>query len=397
MTQDPRPRRGPVAEFLSTETASALALLAATVAALIWANAGSSYVSFWSHDITLGPSDLTKTLSRTEWVNEGLMAIFFFVVGLEIKRELVTGDLRDPRRAALPVVAAIGGMVIPAGVYLAVSGSSDGWGIPMATDIAFALGVFALAARGAPPRLRLFLLTLAVVDDLGAILVIAFLSAHGIDGIALLAAAGCVVATLALQRFGVSPIWAYIVPGVLFWACILASGLHATLAGVILGLLTPARGFGRPIARLEHYLHPVSSWFVVPLFALANAGVALNAGALEYAARSRIAWGVLLGLVVGKTVGITAATALARRTGLGKLPSGTGSRDVIGVAALGGIGFTVALFTAGLVFEGPELAAAKVAILAASVVAAVLGSVVLSIRPRRAGRPTLAAVPEKGA
>jgi NhaA family Na+:H+ antiporter len=392
-----RPRRGPVAEFLSTETASALALLLATVAALIWANVGTGYARFWSHEITLGIGDLSKHLSRTEWVNEGLMTIFFFVVGLEIKRELVVGDLRDPRHAALPVIAAFGGMIVPAGVYLAVNPGAEGWGIPVATDIAFALGVFALVARGAPARLRLFLLTLAVVDDIGAIIVIAFVSADAIDGAALAGALATVLVIVGMQRVGVSPIAAYVVPSLVLWACILASGLHATLAGVVLGLLTPARGFGRPIPRIEHRLHPVSSWLVVPLFALANAGVSLGSTALERATESRIAWGVFLGLVVGKILGISISTALAVRFRLGELPARVTGRQVVGVAALGGIGFTVALFTAGLSFSGPRLDAAKVGILAASVVAAGLGAALLRTRKGRSGTSTLAAVPEKGA
>jgi NhaA family Na+:H+ antiporter len=392
-----RPRRGPISEFLSTEAASALALLLATVAALIWANVGTGYARFWSHEITLGPWELTRTLTRTEWVNEGLMTVFFFVVGLEIKRELVVGDLRDRRHAALPVIAAFGGMIVPAAVYLAVNPGAEGWGIPVATDIAFALGVFALVARGAPNRLRLFLLTLAVVDDIGAIVVIAFVSAHAIDGAALAGAFGTVVVIVAMQRLGISRIGAYVLPGVVLWACILASGLHATLAGVLLGLLTPARGFGRPIPHIEHRLHPVSSWLVVPLFALANAGVSLESSALERAAESRVAWGVFLGLVVGKTVGISISTALAVRFRLGELPARVTTRQVVGVAALGGIGFTVALFTAGLSFSGPRLDAAKVGILAASIVAAGLGAALLRTRRRRSGTSTLAAVPEKGA
>jgi NhaA family Na+:H+ antiporter len=397
LTPQSRTRRGPITEFLTTETASALALLVATVAALVWANAGSGYESFWRHDVTLGAGDLTKTLTRTGWVNEGLMAIFFFVVGLEIKRELVVGDLRDRKHAALPVIAAFGGMIVPAGVYLLVNPGAEGWGIPVATDIAFALGVFALVARNTPSRLRLFLLTLAVVDDIGAIVVIAFVSAHSIDGAALGGAVAVVLLIVGMQRVGVSHISAYVVPSFILWACILASGLHATIAGVVLGLLTPARGFGRPIPRIEHRLHPVSSWIVVPLFALANAGVSLETSALERAAESRVAWGVFLGLVVGKTVGISAATALAVRFRLGRLPARVTARQIVGVAALGGIGFTVSLFTAGLSFDGARLDAAKVAILAASVVAAVVGAVVLRSGNRGVGSSTVAAVPEKGA
>lgn len=395
---DRRPSRNPSAlvEFLGTETASAVVLLAATVAALGWANVGGSYATFWSHEVTLGAGSLARTLSRTEWVNEGLMTLFFFVVGLEIKRELVVGDLRDRRRAALPVVAAVGGMVVPAAVYLAIHGGK-GWGIPMATDIAFALGAFALVAGRHAPRLRVFLLTLAVVDDLGAIAVIAVISSHGIDRLALLLAFGLVAVMLAMRRLGVAAIAAYALPAFLFWACVLASGVHATLAGVVLGFLTPATGSPSPVARLEHRLHPWSSWLIVPLFALANAGVELGTGALEHAVHSTIAWGVFVGLVVGKTVGISAAVALAVRSRFGRLPAEASRTDVLGVAALGGIGFTVALFTAGLSFSGTDLVSAKVAILSASLTAAITGTTILGISRRRAGTSTLAAPPEKGA
>jgi NhaA family Na+:H+ antiporter len=388
-----------VAEFLATEAASALALLAATGAALVWANAGSGYAEFWSHDITLGAGEVTKSLSRTEWVNEGPMTIFFFVVGLEIKRELVAGDLRDRRHAAFPAIAALGGMIVPVALYIAINPGEGGWGIPMATDIAFALGVFAIAARGAPRRLRLFLLTLAVVDDVGAIVVIAAISAHEIDVLALLAACALVLLMVFMRRaLGVHAISAYVLPGLAFWGFVLASGVHATLAGVVLGLLTPARapaGAPSPAARLEHRLHPLSSWLIVPLFALANAGVSLTGPALDRAASSRIAWGILVGLVVGKTIGITAGAAVATR--LGARAGSITTYDVLGVAALGGIGFTVALFTATLSFSGADLATAKVGVLAASVVAAVVGAALLRTRGRRTATSMVSALPEKGA
>jgi NhaA family Na+:H+ antiporter len=390
------PSPNALVEFLGTETASAVVLLAATIAALVWANAGASYATFWSHEVTLGAGSFTRTLSRTEWVDEGLMTLFFFVVGLEIKRELVVGDLRDRRHAALPVVAAVGGMAVPAAIYLAIHGGK-GWGIPMATDIAFALGAFALVAGRGAPRLRVFLLTLAVVDDLGAIAVIAIISSHGIDALALFLALALIVVMLVMRRLGVPGMAAYAAPAFLLWACVLASGVHATLAGVVLGLLTPAVGTPSPVVRLEHALHPWSSWLIVPLFALANAGVELGAGALDHAVHSTIAWGVFVGLVVGKTVGISAAVALAVRVRIGRLAAEVNSTDVLGVAALGGIGFTVALFTAGLSFSGTDLVAAKVAILSASVSAAVVGSTILGISRQRAGASTLAAPPEEGA
>jgi NhaA family Na+:H+ antiporter len=310
------------------------------------------------------------------------MALFFFVVGLEIKRELVLGELRDPRTAAVPVAAAVGGMVVPALIYLAVNAGgpgSRGWGIPMATDIAFALAVLALAGSRAPRELKLFLLTLAIVDDIGAIAVIALFYSDHISLGWLLEALAVTVLVVALRRVGLThPAW-YAVPAALLWLGTYESGVHATIAGVILGLLTPTGDVGgRPVlTTLEDRLHPVSSFVVVPLFALANAGVVFTGDGLHQAATGAVAWGVLLGLVVGKPIGILGATALALRSRLGVLPGELTLRAVAGVALVAGIGFTVSLFVADLAFTGDQLEAAKVAILVASVVAAGVGSLVV--------------------
>ena len=370
-------------EFVSLEAASGVVLLVATVAALVWANtASASYLTWWHHHLTVGVGDHSITLSYVEWVNQGFMTLFFFLVGLEIKRELVVGELRDRRTAALPAVAALGGMVVPALLYVAVNaggGGLDGWAIPMATDIAFAVGVLALLGARVPSRLKLFLLTFAIVDDIGAIVVIALFYSRGLDVWWLAGAAGAILLVLVMARLGVHhPLW-YVLPGVALWVCLLESGVEATLAGVALGLLCPARPRGgRPVLeRLEHHLLPWSSFLVVPVFALANAGVVLTADSIDAALRSRITIGIVVGLVVGKFVGIMGATTLGLRSGVGRLPEGVTQRQIAGVAVLGGIGFTVALFVSDLTFHGTALDHAKIGVLGASVIAAVLGMVVL--------------------
>jgi NhaA family Na+:H+ antiporter len=370
-------------DFVNIEALGGIVLLAAAVGALVWANiATASYFSVWSHhlDLSFGPFDLD--MSRAHWVTDGLMTVFFFVVGLEIKREVVRGELRDPRTAALPVVAAIGGMVVPALLYLAVNAgepTAKGWAIPMATDNAFAVGVLAiLGARVARP-MKLFLLTLAIVDDIGAILVIAIFYSRGIAFGWLGAAVGAVAVVLAMQRLGIASPLAYVVPAVALWLFVDQSGVHATIAGVILGLLTPARPFGgrQVIEQLEHTLHPWSSFVVVPLFALANAGVVIDADSVRRAVESPVAIGVVVGLVVGKPLGITIATALGTRLGVGRLPDGMGWRQVVGVGAVAGIGFTVALFVDDLSFAGPHFDDAVLGILVGSLVSGIVGAVVL--------------------
>jgi Na+:H+ antiporter, NhaA family len=368
-------------DFVSVEALGGVVLAAATVAALVWANAaGASYAEVWHHDLTIGWGDFTISEDLLHWVNDGLMTIFFFVVGLEIKRELVRGDLRDPRTASLPVLAAIGGMLVPALVYATVNAGgtgSRGWAIPMATDIAFAVVVLAVLGGRVPGPLKLFLLTLAIVDDVGAIIVIAVFYSEGIALRWLLGAGVVVVVIFCLQRLGVGHPLLYVVPALVLWVCMLESGVHATLAGVVLGLLTPARPFGGRdvIDRLEAAVHPWSSFLVVPIFALANAGLSLEPAAVERALTSEIAWGIIVGLVVGKPLGIMLATGLGLRLRVARLPDGVSLRCLTGAACLAGIGFTVSLFVADLSFVGGMLREAKTGILIASLVAATVGSV----------------------
>ncbi len=371
-------------DFVEIEVVSGIVLALATVAALVWANAATTgYEDFWHRTLTLGVGDLSIEEDLRHWVNDGLMTIFFFVVGLEIKRELVVGDLRDRQAAALPVAGAIGGMLVPATIYVAVNLGGpgiDGWAIPMATDIAFALAVLAIVGSKAPKELKLFLLTLAIVDDIGAIVVIALFYGDGIQPAWFLGAAASVAVMLAMRKVVAHPAW-YLLPGIVLWVCTFESGVHATIAGVILGLLTPAgRVAGREVLTgLEDGLHPWSSFLVVPIFALANAGVVLDGASIEAAATGAVAWGILLGLVVGKPVGIMTAVAVAVRLRIGVLPDGVRLKHLSGISLIAGIGFTVSLFVADLSFEGELLGEAKVAILAASALAAALGSLLVRL------------------
>jgi len=413
-----------VRQFLETEAAGGMVLLVAAVAALVWANSPwrASYEVLWHTDLSVGLGRFVLVEDLRHWVNDGLMALFFFVVGLEIKRELVHGELRDPRVAAMPAIAALGGMAVPALLFLLVTaggGGSKGWGIPMATDIAFAIGVVALLGSRVPASLKLFLLTLAIVDDIGAIVVIAFFYATDVQPIFLAGALALVTAMLGLRRAGVVWLAPYVVLGVGVWLATQASGVHATIAGVALGLLAPARPLTpaavarewagdlsddpgpaeldamtrlaqtsvSPAERLEHRLHPWTSFVVVPVFALANAGVVIKADAFDAPATAGVALGVVLGLVVGKLVGITAATWLAVRSGLGRLPEGATWPMVMGIAAIGGIGFTVSLFIAELAYQpGAVQDAAKLGVLGASMIAALLGATVLVRACRRSGQ-----------
>jgi NhaA family Na+:H+ antiporter len=305
------------------------------------------------------------------------MALFFFVVGLEVKRELVTGQLSDRRDAALPLVAALGGMLVPAAIFLVVNAGGDGargWGIAMATDIAFALGVLSLLGERVPGSLKVLLLGLAIADDIGAILVIAVFYADDVDARWLAAAIAGLVAVVAMRRADRWSGPAFAVIGVAVWVCTHESGVHATIAGVALGLLTPLA----TAERLETAWHPWTSYVVLPVFALANAGIDLGSSALRDAASSPVAIGIVLGLVVGKLVGITGAAWLVVRSGLARLPDDLTWRHVAGMGALGGIGFTVSIFVTGLAYSSPSAQEhAKVGVLTASVLAALVGVVLL--------------------
>ncbi len=407
----------PVTRFLAVEASGGVLLLAATVVALVWANSpwSASYETLWHTTVTLdaGPIHLSEDLHH--WVNDGLMALFFFVVGVEIKRELVTGQLRSARDATLPVVAALGGMVVPAAAFLAINvggPGSHGWGIPMATDIAFALGVLALLGDRIPSTLKVLLLGLAIADDIGAIVVIAVFYTEEIQVRWLIAALVGIAAVALMRRIRIWYIPPYFVLGLVVWACTLESGIHATIAGVALGLLTPARPLlpeveaertahrlsddrdvtadeVRELAfelresvsvaeRLEDALHPWTSYVVIPIFALANAGIPLSRESLGDAATSRIAIGVVAGLVLGKLVGISAFSWIAVRVGWARLPAGVQWPHVFGMAAIAGVGFTVSIFVAGLAYTDVALQnEAKIGVLTASLFTAVAGALVL--------------------
>jgi NhaA family Na+:H+ antiporter len=423
------PRRfiKPARRFMELEAASGLALLAATAVALTWANLpfGESYEEFWATHllIELGPIEIDESLRHV--VNDALMTFFFFVVGLEIKRETRLGDLKEMRAAAGPVIAAIGGMVVPALIFLSLNSSGDaarGWGIPMATDIAFALGVVAILGDRIPPRARLFLLALAIVDDIGAIVVIAVFYTDDLALGWLAIAVGLFVVVYIAKHANVRAMPFYWIVGAAVWFAVFESGVHATLAGVALGFLTPTRPFFgageydrrartildeygpgdgeavdrervdhevlglanvvkesvSPLTRLEEGLHPWTSFLIVPLFALANAGVRFAGIDIGEALTDPVTLGVAAGLVVGKLLGILAATYLAVRSGVAELPIGSTWHQIGGLAALGGIGFTVALFITELAFDDPALVdLAKIGIFIGSAVAGVVGYLIL--------------------
>jgi NhaA family Na+:H+ antiporter len=410
----------PFTRFLRVEAASGVVLLACTAVALAVSNSpwAGAYAAFWHTPVGLrvGPFELTESLAH--WVNDGLMTIFFFVVGLEIKRELVAGELRDPKTAALPATAALGGMVVPAAIYLLLQygrPGEPGWGIPMATDIAFVVGFLALLGPRVPTGLKVFLLSLAIVDDIGAVLVIAVFYTGAISWVALgLAAAGFAATTL-LNRLGVRRVPVYVLVGAGIWLAFLKAGVHPTVAGVLLGLLTPAsawvgdrgladlladvlgrvRGQGAaalhhrpevhgrlvtaareavsPLERLEVALHPWVAFVIMPVFALANAGVRLEPAALAHP----VAVAVALGLTLGKPLGIVAFSWVAVRLGLARLPAGVTWPVLWGAGCLAGIGFTMSLFIADLALDGPLLDAGKIGTLTGSAVSATLGSLLL--------------------
>lgn len=380
----------------NVETLGGLLLFGATVAALVWANSpwSSSYEHLWSTTIRVGFGSLAVEEDLLGWINDAVMTIFFFVVGIEIKQEMALGHLRRLKDAFLPVAAALGGVVVPAVIYFAINhggAGEHGWGIPMATDIAFAMGLVALAGRLVPPALKVTLLTLAVVDDIAAILVIAVFYGQGVSLLWLAAALAGLGVVWVMQKLGVTAIAWYVVVGVIVWYLMYRSGVHATIAGVALGLMTPVvTPAGRPTRivrtefeyvdtgsvaqRLETTLTPWSSFAVIPIFALANAGIALTGDSIAAAATSRVALGVFLGLVVGKVTGITSTVWLLVRTGVADLPEGLTMAHIAAMGLAAGIGFTVSLFITGLAFDAPVLTLdAKAGILFASLVSAVLG------------------------
>ena len=417
--------------FVEVEAAGGIVLVMAAVVAMIWANLDiHSYDSFWHAHIKLDLAIWSFDQSLQHVVNDVLMVVFFLVVGAEIKREVTHGELRNPRQAALPIVAALGGMIVPAALYAALNAGGEGasgWGIPVATDIAFALGVLALVGRGVPVQLKVFLLTLAVADDVGGILIIAIFYSESIRLEWIGGMFGAVACLWVVRQVGFRHLGVHAIGGLFLWLSLWEAGVHATLAGVILGLIVPAdalydrQGTSRridyllqrlrhveedpdpavrehdrqeamrdirhvaheglsPLERLEEEMAPISAFVVVPIFALANAGIHITGDSIDAALGSNIAWGIFAGLLAGKFVGIVAASALAIRLGIAFKPPQMSWSHLAGAALLAGIGFTVAIFIANLSFNQEQaelLEAAKIGIFAASIVAAVLGFALL--------------------
>lgn len=417
----PRTIIQPAQRFAAVEAAGGIVMLAGAIVALVWANSpwSAGYEQLFDTVIEFGIGDLVHLdLTLHGWINDGLMSLFFLVVGLEIKRQLVHGELRDRRAAALPALAALGGMIVPAAIYVVLNlgGATDGFGVPVATDIAFAVGVVTLAGSSVPLGVRIFILTLAVVDDIGGIVVIAVFYAEGVSGVWLLVAAACVAGTFVARRLEIRSLVPYIGLGVICWYALHEAGVEAAIVGVVFGLLTPAEPFhdpsrfgegieefvarfegsdhavptevaqyvrevASPLDRIEHTLTPWVSFAIVPIFAIANAGVSVSTSGLD----GNVFLGVLLGLVLGKLVGVVGFTALAVKLGIGVLPQRTTWSHVTAIGATAGIGFTVALFVAGLSFDDPDLLrSAKLGILAASTLAGILGYALLRRATRRA-------------
>ena len=387
--------------FISVEAVSGIVLLIAAALALLWANSpwAASYVALWHLPLSFGIARYLPAHDLHFWVNDGLMTVFFLVVGLEIRREMHDGSLSDPRVATLPIIAAVGGVLVPALVYVAINHSPDtraGWAIPTATDIAFAVGILSLCGKGVPSALRMLLLTLAIIDDIAAILVIAFFYSSGIDYTGLVIVAAAVALVVLMQRLGIrSPLF-YVLPGALAWFGMLRAGMHPTLAGVILGLLTPATANFRrhrcvdptalaPVQQVESWLHPWVAYGIMPLFALANAGVSLGGVNLAAGKPLSVAAGIVAGLVLGKPVGIVLAALVAVSLKLCTLPEGVSWRHMVVLGLLGGIGFTMAIFISNLAFEGSALlTSAKFAVLVASGAAAALGLILGRLSSARA-------------
>ena len=431
----------PFVAFINSEASSGIVLIFATLIALAWANSpwSETYVTTWQTQIGFRFGDFLLEKSLSHWINDGLMAVFFFLVGLEIKRECMVGELASLRKASLPIVAAIGGMVFPAAIYWLFNAGTPGvrgWGIPMATDIAFALGVLALVGRRVPLALKVFLAAVAIVDDIGAVLVIAIFYSEGIQW-HLLGFAALILCLLAgLNRLGVRSPWAFVLPGLVLWFLFLKSGIHATVAGVLLALVIPAwvrldpaefvakaqrslRKIGEgnepgqsqlddeqlaaiqklenqceaaqmPLQRIEHGLQPIVSFIIMPVFALANAGVTIDASAFMVIGQP-IGMGIAFGLLLGKPLGILISCWIAVKTGLAVLPSKVNWSQMAGVGALAGIGFTMSLFITELAFnDADNVEAAKVAILIASIVAGIGGFFWLRVTSRKS---TLAPAP----
>jgi NhaA family Na+:H+ antiporter len=408
----------PLREFLATEAAGGTVLLLAAFVALVWANSpwDAAYHSLFGTAIEVDVGRWSIEMDLAEWINDAAMTLFFLVVGLEIKRELVHGELRDIKQAAVPLIGAAGGMLVPALIFVAINAGhagSRGWGVPVATDIAFAVGVLALLGRRAPAGLKLLLLTLAVADDVGGIVVIAVAYAGGVDFRYLALAAAALASTVLARRLNAP--WLVVPLAVVAWLATRASGVHATIAGVVLAMLTPAHpdkpgvvtkewadeldreptvdelkqlwylagSALSPVERIEHRLHPYTSFLIAPLFALANVGVRFGDVSFSGSGATRVALGAGIGLVVGKLLGVTGAMFLAVKSGVGRLPSDVRWLHIVGGGFVAGIGFTVSLFIGAIAFEDVALRqVATVSVLCGSVLSAVLGSLWLTVVAR---------------
>ena len=386
-----RRRIAPLADFLNRESTSGLLILVASALGLITANSplSENYFSTLDFHITLGADWYLIDLSILKVINYLLMSIFFFVVGLEIKRELTSGHLASVKKAMLPFVAALGGMAVPALIYLAIAGgvAPGGWGVPVATDIALAVGLLTMVGPSVAASLRSFLLALAVIDDIGAILVIAFVYSTGVN-FSWLASALLTVALIAgLKKAGVESILIYSLFAFTLWFSLYKTGVHPTLAGVILGLMTPNilrratkledtdDGTVSVIEWLEHKFHPISTFLVVPIFAFANTGVVITAESIKAASQSLVAWGIFFGLVVGKPLGVLIAAVAAKRLKVADFPEGANSSSILATGSAAGIGFTVAIFIANLAFDDKQTQdIAVLAVIVASVVSAILAT-----------------------
>lgn len=374
-----------VVDFFRHDAAVGIILLLAAISALILDNSPLAYLydQLLTTPVTvaIGAASIDKPLLL--WINDGLMAVFFFLVGLEIKREVLDGQLSSPAKAALPAVAAIGGMVAPALIYVAINAGDptaiNGWAIPAATDIAFALGLLALLGSGVPIALKIFLLALAIIDDLGAIIIIAAFYTENLSLQALgLGAIGTAILFI-FNRLKIMSMTPYILVGAVIWVCVLKSGVHATLAGVVIALMIPLRGEGAPLERVEHALHPWVYFFIMPVFAFANAGVSLSGVGVDTFLQP-ITLGIALGLVIGKPLGIVGLVFIAERMKMLSLPEGIGWRAIAGVACLAGVGFTMSLFIGTLAFADPANAAyVRIGVLSGSTVSAILGIILLKI------------------
>ena len=386
----------PLRDFLHRESASGILLLGAAFAGLAVANSpvSSTYFSALNASFDLGSDSIYLKLTTLKVINYLLMTIFFFVVGLEIKRELTSGHLSSIRSAIMPFLGAIGGMLIPAGIYLLIAGreAPSGWGVPVATDIALAVGLLGMMGSAVVPPLRTFLLGLAVIDDIGAILIIAFIYSTGVKVSWFAASVLAVVAIFLAKRFGVVSTLVYVILGALLWYGLYRSGVHATLAGVLLGLLTPNQPKVNPGLRdevdgsvsviewLEAKLHPWSSFVIIPIFAFANTGVVISSSSLEGAMNSPVAWGIFAGLVLGKPLGIVLALILAKKSNVGDYPAGAGVGQIAATGSAAGIGFTVAIFIANLAFDEKALQdTAVLAVIVASVVSGFISWILFKV------------------